>query len=150
MEGDTTVRRSPMNAAAATSLRIAVLAAVLGAAAILGLAFGTALNDRTAESRTVNGYPPGWQGVAPIPVSQNSRFSLQALDAVRITRGDPAAPASDDTERDRFLDHPEYRSDADSTEAAKDSFSTQDYADLHDTDSAATDSAPKGIPPQVE
>jgi hypothetical protein len=146
-----------MNAATAvaTSVRIAVLAAVLGAAAILGLAFGTALDGRTTENRTINGYPPGWYGGAAIPVAQSARFSLEALDAVRITRGDPAvapaAPASDDV-HDVFLNHPEYRQDsgagAGKAPAAKDSFSTQDYADLHDSE--PTDAAPKGIPPQVE
>jgi hypothetical protein len=114
-----------MNAAtaAATSIRIAALVAVLAAAAILGLAFGSALDARTDESRTIAGYPPGWQGGAAIPVAQSATFSLEALDAVRVTRGDEAP-------------------------AARDSFSTQDYADLHDSE--PTDAAPKGIPPHVE
>jgi hypothetical protein len=133
---------SQMNAAtaAATSVRIAVLAAVLGAAAILGLAFGSALDGRTAEVGTVNGYPPGWQGVAPIPVAQHARFSLEALDAVRVARGDPAAPATEpvpatDDVSDIFLRHPEYRQDSGADQNA---------------DSATTEAAPKGIPPQVE
>ena len=101
-----------MNAAttaAVGSARMIALAAVLGAAAVLGLAVGTALNERSPEGGTINGYPPGWQGGAAIPVSRVAAqsFSLDALDAVRVTRGDAAAPAAAVDESDYFMRHPQ-------------------------------------------
>ncbi len=95
--------------AAVRSARTIALVAVLGAAAALGLVFGAALNERSPNGETTNGYPPGWRGGAAIPVSRVAAqsFSLDALDAVRIARGDAAAPASGVDEIDYFKRHPQ-------------------------------------------
>ena len=92
--------------------RVIVLVSVLGLAGIVGLAAGTALNERSTESQasqTINGYPPGWHGTAAIPASQTatSTFSVEALDAVRATRGDVMAPATQVEESDYFQRHPQ-------------------------------------------
>lgn len=92
--------------------RVIVLVSVLGLAGVVGLAAGTALNERSAESeaaQTINGYPPGWHGGAAIPASRTatSTFSVEALDAVRATRGDVMAPATEVEESDYFQRHPQ-------------------------------------------
>jgi hypothetical protein len=89
--------------------RVIVLVSVLGLAGVVGLAAGAALNERSAESQTINGYPPGWHGGAAIPASRTatSIFSVEALDAVRATRGDAMAPATEVEQSDHFQRHPQ-------------------------------------------
>lgn len=103
-----TAAASPATAAIG-SARVIVLVSVLGLAGVVGLAAGTALNERSAQGQTINGYPPGWHGGAAVPVNRaaTSTFSIEALDAVRATRGDAAAPATRAEESDYFQRHPQ-------------------------------------------
>lgn len=115
------------------SARIVGLALILVAAAVLGLTVGTIINERGGEARTVAGYPPGWNGGAAIPVSRTATalFSADALESVKVTRGDVAAPVAPAEESDDLTLHPQFRE-----KSAPETFSTQDYADQHQTDSA--------------
>ena len=119
-----------MNAASVAGgfARIAALAVVLVAAAVLGLAVGTALNERSDEAQTVNGYPPGWQGGAAIPLSR------------------AAAPTSDGA-IDWFRLHPEFRQDAVAGDDVQRHPGLRRQASDEPED---VDAAPRGIPAFVE
>lgn len=100
--------------AASGSARIVGLALILALAAVLGLAVGNALNERSDEGRTNAGYPVGWNGGARVPISRTATaaFSIDALDAVRIARGDAAAPIAPSEESDYFQRHPQFQETA--------------------------------------
>jgi hypothetical protein len=94
-------------ATAGGSARIVALAAILVLAAALGLAVGTMINERAGEGRTVSGYPTGWQGGAAAPISRvaTAAFSTEALDALRVTRGDVSEATAAGEESDYFQRH---------------------------------------------
>jgi hypothetical protein len=92
---------------AAGVIRTMGVALVLAAAIAAGLVVGNALDARQSAA----GYPIGWQPGpgAPLARSADASFSIDALDAVRVARGDTAtlqAPA-EQIESDYHDRHPE-------------------------------------------
>lgn len=120
--------------------RIVALAAILVLAAVLGLAVGTMINERAGEGQAVAGYPPGWQGGAAAPVARvaTAAFSAEALDALRVTRGDMTEPTAAGEESDYFQRHPESRQ----TNAAE--------SDYHQRHPELTEQPATRIPPGIE
>jgi len=120
--------------------RIVALAAILVLAAVLGLAVGTLINDRAGEGQTVAGYPAGWQGGAAVPVGRigTAAFSSEALDAVRVTRGDGSEATAAGEESDYFQRHAE-------TQKAR-----AEESDYHQRHPELTQLPATRIPPGIE
>jgi hypothetical protein len=137
VEGATTPDRSfsEMFATTATAFtRIVGVTVILVLAAALGLAVGNAINERAGNASVTNaGYPAGWSGGAAVPVSQTAKaiFSMKALEALRVARGDVAelASAPAPAESDYHDRHPQFRE----TIAAE-----SDYHDRHPHESEPT------------